>query len=77
MAPLDGGQAAAVSLFLIATAADLSIPWASGALIDAVSAPERVSEAAWAAWAAWAALSGLYFCFYMLRTGGFRILNGF
>ena len=66
--------AAAVSLFLIATAADLSIPWASGALIDAVSAPERVSEAAWAAWAA---LSGLYFCFYMLRTGGFRILNGF
>ncbi|MBA4795417.1 MAG: ABC transporter ATP-binding protein [Phenylobacterium sp.] len=66
--------AAAVVLFLIGTAADLSIPWASGALIDAVSAPERVSDAAWTAWAA---LSALYLVFYGVRTTGFRILNGF
>mgnify|MGYP003579180713 CR=1 FL=1 len=63
-----------MTLFLIATACDLSIPWAAGALIGAVSAPEKVSAAAWRAWAA---LSALYLAYYMIRTTGFRIMNSF
>jgi ATP-binding cassette, subfamily B, bacterial len=60
--------------FLFATAVDISIPWAAKALIDAVSAPERVSARAWSAWAA---LSGLYLVYYIVRTSGFRVMNGF
>jgi ATP-binding cassette, subfamily B, bacterial len=66
--------AAIVALLLIATACDLSIPWAAGALIDAVAAPERVSQAAWRAWAV---LSALYLAYYMIRTGAFRVMNSF
>ncbi|MBA4012613.1 MAG: multidrug ABC transporter ATP-binding protein [Phenylobacterium sp.] len=59
---------------LVATICDLSIPWATRGLINAVSSPEKVPEAAWIAWAS---LSGLYLVFYMSRTSMFRVMNGF
>ena len=63
-----------IALGLVATVCDLSIPWATRGLIDAVSAPEKVTSAAWTAWGA---LSVLYFVFYMSRTSMFRVMNGF
>lgn len=66
--------AAIVALMLASTACDLSIPWASRGLIDAVSSPQRATAAAWDAWAA---LSGLYMGFYVLRSVMFRTMNGF
>jgi len=63
-----------VGLTLLATACDLSIPWATRGLINAVSSPETVTRSAWIAWAT---LSGLYLAFYMLRTSMFRVMNGF
>jgi ATP-binding cassette subfamily B protein len=65
---------AVMGLFLVGTACDLSIPWAAGGLIDAVSAPQRVAANAWKAWAA---LSGLYLVYYMVRTSAFRLMNTF
>ena len=59
---------------LVATVCDLSIPWATRGLINAVSSPEKVTDAAWIAWAS---LSGLYLVFYMSRTSMFRVMNGF
>ena len=66
--------AAIVTLFLISTACDLTIPWAARGLVNAVSTAEATPQVAWRAWAF---LSGLYLCFYMIRTAGFRIMNGF
>ncbi len=63
-----------VVLMLIATACDLSIPWATRALINAVAAPQKVSDAAWVAWAS---LSSLYLVFYLMRSAMFRAANGF
>jgi ATP-binding cassette subfamily B protein len=63
-----------ISLMLISTACDLTIPWATRGLINAVSTPARVTDAAWIAWAS---LSGLYLTFYMVRTTMFRFMNGF
>ncbi len=68
-----GRFALVVCCMLASTACDISIPWATRALIDAVSSPHRVSAAAWTAWAA---LSGLYGAFYVLRTFMFRAMNG-
>jgi ATP-binding cassette subfamily B protein len=66
--------AAIVVLMLGATVCDLSIPWAAGALIDAVA---RDPRAAIRAWSAWAALSGLYVLYYAARLCAFRRLNDF
>ena len=63
-----------VALMLASTACDLSIPWASRGLIDAVSSPQKLTTAAWTAWAA---LSGLYMGFYLTRSVMFRTMNGF
>ncbi|MFI4935160.1 MAG: ABC transporter ATP-binding protein [Caulobacterales bacterium] len=63
-----------ICLLLISTTCDMTIPWATRGLINAVSTPERVTTAAWRAWAT---LSGLYLCFYMIRSGMFRTMNGF
>jgi ATP-binding cassette, subfamily B, bacterial len=64
---------AACALVLAAAACDLSIPWASKGLIDAVTSPVRVTAFAWTAWAA---LSALYAVQYASRSTTFRILNG-
>ncbi len=63
-----------IALMLVSTACDLSIPWATRGLINAVSSPEGTTDAAWTAWAA---LSLLYLGFYTLRSGMFRAANGF
>ncbi|HEX2559942.1 ABC transporter ATP-binding protein [Phenylobacterium sp.] len=65
--------ALAAGIFLTATFCDMAIPWAIGDLMDAVSRQGQADLA----WQAWAALSGLYAAFYILRTLGFRSLNGF
>ena len=69
-----GRFALIVGLMLASTACDLSIPWATRGLINAVSSPEGRTAAAWTAWAA---LSGLYGAFYVARSGMFRVMNGF
>ncbi|HYD45593.1 MAG TPA: ABC transporter ATP-binding protein [Phenylobacterium sp.] len=63
-----------MALFLVSTACDIAIPWASRALVNAVADPARVADNAWVAWAA---LTGLYLAFYTVRTFGFRALNVF
>ena len=62
------------ALMIVSTICDASIPWATRGLINAVSAPERLTHAAWLAWAT---LSGLYFTFYLIRSTMFRLSNGF
>ena len=57
----------AAALFLVGTACDLSIPWAAGALVDAVSSPDRLTQAAWTAWAF---LTGLYVVYFGVRIFG-------
>jgi ATP-binding cassette subfamily B protein len=69
-----GQFAAMISLMLAGTLCDLSIPWAAGGLIEAVSHPARMATGAW--WA-WGTLSLLYLGFYGLRTGSFRLMNSF
>jgi len=66
--------AAIVALMLAGTLCDLGIPWAAGALVEAVSDPLHRAQAAWRAWAM---LSGLYLGMYMLRNRAFRVMNVF
>jgi len=71
----EPGRFAAVCALVVAAAVcDLTIPWATRALMNAVASPVRVSAAAWRAWAM---LSGLYLAIYSTRTVMFRLLNGF
>ncbi|WP_158915718.1 ABC transporter ATP-binding protein [Caulobacter sp. S45] len=65
---------AMIGFMLAGTLCDLSIPWAAGGLIEAVSRPAQVTTQAWRAWAM---LSLLYLGFYALRTVGFRLMNTF
>ena len=65
---------AILGLMGLATAADLSIPWAAGVLVDIVSHPARHISAAWSAWAM---LCGLYAAFYLIRTLAYRTSNTF
>ena len=65
-----------VGLLLAATACDLSVPWAAGRFVEAVSRP-GARDAPAAAWAGWAALAALYTGYYALRTGSFRVMNRF
>jgi ATP-binding cassette subfamily B protein len=66
---------AALLVFMLgATAADLSIPWAAGGLVQAVSDPAHRAEVAWGAWAT---LAGLYVLFYGLRQVAYRVMNVF
>ncbi|WP_304187078.1 ABC transporter ATP-binding protein [Phenylobacterium aquaticum] len=62
------------ALLLGATFCDLSIPWATRGLVNAVSAPVRRADVAWIAWAT---LSGLYLAFYMMRLNMFRLSNAY
>jgi len=63
-----------VALMLAGTLCDLGLPWAAGALVEAVSNPLHRADAAWRAWAM---LSGLYLGMYMLRNRAFLVMNGF
>ena len=69
-----GRFAAITGLMLAGTLCDLSIPWAAGALVDAVSHP---AHAAAGAWRQWVLLSGLYFSYYILRNQAFGLTNSF
>ncbi len=69
-----GRFAAITGLMLAGTLCDLAIPWAAGALVDAVSHP---AHAAAGAWRQWVLLSGLYFTYYVLRNQAFGLTNGF
>ena len=69
-----GRFAGACLLILIAAACDLTIPWASRGLMEAVQNPKHLTSLAWAAWAA---LSSVYLIQYATRSATFRILNGF
>ena len=63
-----------IVLFIAAsTGCDLTIPWAAGALINAVTS----TGAAAAAWTGWATLSGLYAMGYATRLASWRGMNGF
>jgi ATP-binding cassette subfamily B protein len=66
--------AVTAGFMLLATLCDLSIPWAAGALIDAVADPERQADAAWGAWAA---LAGIYVLFFSLRQVAWRTMSAF
>ena len=63
-----------LTLMVAGAVCDLTIPWATSGLVKAVDNPSRVSAVAWQAWAM---LSGLYLLFYSVRTGMFRLMNGF
>jgi len=65
---------AIVALMLGGTLCDLGIPWAAGALVEAVSEPLHRADAAWRAWAL---LSGLYLGMYTLRNRGILAMNSF
>jgi ATP-binding cassette, subfamily B, bacterial len=65
---------ALIVLFLGGTVCELMIPWAAGGLIDALTAPEKVTRTAWTAWAT---LSALYVFYYGLRINAFRVMNQF
>jgi ATP-binding cassette subfamily B protein len=62
------------TMFMAGTACELMIPWAAGALVDAVAASERAPATAWRAWAA---LSGLYVVYYLCRQTAFRFMARF
>jgi ATP-binding cassette subfamily B protein len=69
-----GRLALILSFMLGSTLCDLSIPWAAGALVNAVADPARHVAIAWKAWAM---LAGLYVFFYGLRQVSFRAMNSF
>jgi ATP-binding cassette subfamily B protein len=60
-----------VGLTLLAIGFDLSMPWASGRLVDAVAAgPSHPHEA----WRAWAIFVGVYLAFSVIRNTAMRFL---
>jgi ATP-binding cassette subfamily B protein len=63
--------AATVGLTLIAIGFDLSLPWAAGKLVDAVSAGPSHPDPAWRAWAIFV---GVYLAFSVIRNTAMRFL---
>ena len=63
--------AGTVGLTLVSIAFDLSMPWAAGRLVDAVTATPRDPEPAWRAWAVFV---GVYFAFSVIRNMAMRFL---
>ena len=62
---------ATVTFTLVAIAFDLMVPWASGRLVDAVTAgPAHVDPA----WKAWAVFVGVYLAFTVIRNLAVRFL---
>lgn len=69
------GFFASAGLMLVAVAFDLSLPWAAGRLIDAVTrGPEAAADGAWLAWALFV---GVYVCAFSVRISVFRFWNAF
>ena len=62
------------ALIITAAVCDLTIPWASRGLMEAVASPRHLTAVAWAAWAS---LSAIYMLQYASRSSIFRIMNGF
>lgn len=65
---------ASAGLMLFAVLCDLSVPWAAGALIDAIAAPQADPAAAWRVWGLFVAL---YLFFFLFRNVAFRVWNPF
>ena len=61
-------------LLAAATLCDLAAPWASGRLVDAVSARAHPPGGAWRAWAT---LTTLYLGYFVLRSIAWRLMNRF
>jgi len=66
---------ASIALMLCAVGADLMLPWASGALVNAVAKGPAV--AADDALRAWMAFVGVYLLFFVARNIAFRVWNPF
>ena len=63
---------AAIALTLVSIGFDLAMPWAAGALIDALAGgPSNVN----AAWKAWGVFVGVYLAFSVIRNTSFRFWN--
>lgn len=69
-----GGFFGAAGLMLLAVMCDLSVPWAAGALVQVISAPEPDVGAAWRTWGFFV---GLYVAFFLFRNFAFRVWNPF
>jgi len=69
-----GLLAASAGLMLCAVAFDLSTPWASGFLVDALNA-QHAGAARRMPWLAWAAFVGVYAGFTLMRNLSFRFWN--
>jgi ATP-binding cassette subfamily B protein len=67
-------MAGAVGLMLLAVGCDLAMPWASGRLVDAVSAA-TAAHARRAPWGAWGVFVALYLGFAVFRNFSFRFWN--
>lgn len=65
---------ATVVLTLVAIGFDLMLPWASGRLVDAVTAGPGNADSAWQAWAFFV---GVYFAFSVIRNTAMRFLIPF
>ena len=66
---------ASAGLMLVAVGFDLTLPWAAGRLIDAVSrGPAAGGQAAWLSWAIFV---GVYVCFFSIRISTFQFWNPF
>ncbi|MFI4965905.1 MAG: ABC transporter ATP-binding protein [Caulobacterales bacterium] len=63
--------AGTIGLTLIAIGFDLSLPWASGRLVDAVGAGPSHPDPAWRAWAVFV---GVYLAFSVIRNVAMRFL---
>lgn len=65
---------ASAGLMLLAVLCDLSVPWAAGALVQAISAADRDTDAVWRIWGLFV---GLYVAFFLFRNIAFRVWNPF
>jgi ATP-binding cassette subfamily B protein len=63
--------AGTIGLTLLAIGFDLSLPWAAGKLVDAVSAGPSNPDPAWRAWAVFV---GVYLAFSVIRNTAMRFL---
>ncbi len=71
----EPGRFALILAFMLGSIlCDLTIPWATRALVDTVGRADHPVDKAWIAWAT---LSGLYVGYFVLRLYMFRLSNGY